>query len=366
MTVRYSIEDELRAQHIFYPAHIEFRGTLKKVDGGHLDSNDLYYLSFIFRPVAKATENIILPDKERYNIDSNTVSPKTIINMSALPTASAQKGDAGKLEISLGILFAFNSLPSTVTLIQNLLKKDTYEISDIQNFKVSSDILSEIDALMNSWYKSFQSGWKELFLSLSGKKDLKPLKLKHFSDSLVFVVVGHELAHWFESIYKQAEWTRIMNETERYINTCLLEDSIFIGKKVTENIKLLLNKRNVLDNWKKEVRADTEAFDYLASSCSFGGRIQSREILRDNYVTMAYFFSLLTMFEIFFQRVGIDLDVSTHPPAATRRAIFNHIQRKKCNMSLHDYMFTQNGSGFFVSCIMEKIISEYVTQFINK
>jgi hypothetical protein len=125
-----------------------------------------------------------------------------------------------------------------------------------------------------------------------------------------------------------------------------------------ENAKDLLRDNSILDAWIREIHADNGAFEFLYASNTHGGWIKSREYLMRAYVDISFFFSLLTLFEIYLQSRGFEVNVSTHPPACIRRAMFCYIQSLKNNMNEQDFLFRQFGAGSLVHFIMDIVLSE--------
>ena len=346
-------------QLVVFPPNVSFRGDVCRLDGNELSDTDLDILKWIVAQVTSATKEIALPDLDRFKTNSPIISPKTIINFSGLPNAFARISGEGDLEFHLGILFTFESLPATFELINRMITgHSSFSPSDLQNFKPPDEVIYEIDSLMDAWDTSSNSGWTQVVLPTTAFSSHRGRS--NMNRGMTYLIIGHELTHWFETIYKDAEWARMMTEMKDHLSTWLAEEKLLVRHQVMENVKRLLKDVAVLDSWVRELHADCGAFDYLYATKTHGGWDASRQKLMDTYVHMAFFFSLLTVFEIYAQTTGQKVDVTTHPPAIVRRAVFCHIQAKRNRMSQEDFLFRQFGAGTVVGYIMEAIIREYM------
>ena len=268
----------------------------------------------------------------------------------------------GELEVHLGILFAFYSLSLTFEVIKRVITGDQLSFSDLESFKPPKEVISEIGRLMDAWDESSRTGWARAILPArvgrSSKVDANVADM--VERGMTYIVVGHELTHWFETIYKDAEWGRMMTEVEGHLSTWLAEERKLVSPQVLANVRKLLKDPAAPDSWVREIHADCGAFDFFYASSTHGGWSASSEDLMRANIHMSFFFALLSLFEVHAQNSGVDLDVTTHPPAVIRRAVFCHIMAKRHGMSQQDFMLIQFGAGFAVGCLMEAIIAEYV------
>jgi hypothetical protein len=74
-----------------------------------------------------------------------------------------------------------------------------------------------------------------------------------------------ELTHWFETIYKDAGWARMMKEVEGHYHSWLKEEKLLVRLEVLGNARRLLKDRAVLSNWVRETHADCGAYDYAGA-----------------------------------------------------------------------------------------------------
>ncbi|MGD0952599.1 MAG: hypothetical protein ABR985_09430 [Methanotrichaceae archaeon] len=371
MTLRSSFEEALfRKQQVTFPPHVSFRGEVRRTDGSDLRDEELDLLKWIITPIAQATEKIVFPDPSQTKLGRSTVSPKTVINFSGMPNASARVSGEGELEIHLGLLFALHSLFTTFGLVNRLIKGSQSSFSDLENFKPPHEVITELDQLMDAWDKSSKSGWTQSILPRGiaptpvDKDSLMHSEMMY--RGLTYIVVGHEITHWLETIYKDAEWMRKMTEVKAHLSTWLAEEKLMVPPHVVDNARQLLKEPDVLDAWVREINADCGALDFSYASNTLGGMYKSREALMRIYIQMALFFSILRLFEAYAQATGHEINVITHPPASIRRAVFCHIQAKRYHMSEEDFLLHQFGAGAAVSFIMDAIIGDYMNVLYSR
>jgi hypothetical protein len=77
-------------------------------------------------------------------------------------------------------------------------------------------------------------------------------------------------------------------------------------------------------------------------------------------LNMAFFFTVLTLFEVWQLLRGAPGDFRTHPPVGVRKALFHHVQAKKEGMSQEDFLFRHFGAGTVVNHVMARTIDAYV------
>lgn len=145
----------------------------------------------------------------------------------------------------------------------------------------------------------------------------------------------------------------------------LTEETLLVPPpRVVQNARGLLKNPAVFDSWAREAHADYGAFDFFQASETRGGWNKTPEALMRAYVHIALFFSLLTLFEVWANLRGVRVDVSTHPPAIVRRALFCHIEAKRMNIKIspHEFLYRQFGAGMITAALMEAIIGGYVSQ----
>src|SRR5207245_2462106 len=109
-----------------------------------------------------------------------------------------------------------------------------------------------------------------------------------------YIVLGHELTHWFQTIYKESEWTRKLKEVNGHLDTWAAEEKVMVRPEVIENAKRLLRNPAVREALVNEIHADCGAFDYFYASETAGWRgwVSPQDTLMRAYVHMAVFFSL--------------------------------------------------------------------------
>lgn len=229
----------------------------------------------------------------------------------------------------------------------------------LEQFKPPREIITQLNNLVTAWEGSRKSRWSHLILPPSAV----PLDAigGYMHREMAHLVTGHELTHWFETIYKDEEWARMMTAVRGHLFSWLAEEKHFPDSRVVDNARRMLKDPAILDSWVREIHADCGAFDFFYASATHGGWGPSREALRDAYVYMSFFFSLLTLFELYEIAIGQGEDATTHPTAVIRRSVWCHIQAKKYGMSQEDFLCQQFGAGFFVQCIMEAIFKEYAS-----
>ncbi|QDU23309.1 hypothetical protein [Urbifossiella limnaea] len=346
-------EDEL----VVFPPHIGFKGNPGNADGSELSRLQCDLLKWMIEPVQGATECIVLPKPDRYKGEPKMVTPKTIINFSGMPNASARTFAGGELEIHLGLLTAFASLPKTYTLVNRELSCSEHRLDQLASFDPPRAVLLEIASLARAWEMSEQANWQLLVPVIDG---LESSASRVGGRGMVYLVVGHELTHWFESLYKDAEWERMMAEIRGHIVTWLDEESALVRPAVLATAREALRDPTVMDSWVREFHADMGGFEYLHATETHGGWAKSPEKLASAYMHVSFFFALNAMVETHLERREHEYDHRSHPPWNIRRAVFCHIQAKRMGMSQQDYLFRQFGAGFATSILMDRILDVYL------
>ena len=344
-------------ERVAFSPNMSFRGEVRNMDGSELNEKQLDILKWMIEPVSATTQEIHLSQPDRFSVADPIIAPKTVISFSGMPNAAARVSGSGELEINLGILFAFASLPATYQLLTDMLRSTEMDISDLQSFRPPNAVISELDGLMGAWDSASRSGWRSIGMP---RRFAEPGSLHR---RMVFLVIGHELTHWFETIYKDAEWARMMKEVDGHYHSWLKEEKLLVRPEVLGNARRLLKDRAVLSNWVRETHADCGAYDYAGASATFGGWVkgdEARRKLMQINVNMAIFFWLNSLLELYTESRGGEIDVTTHPPAAIRRAIFVHIQAKKQGMSQQEFLFRQFGAGIAAGFLLERIAEEYL------
>jgi len=356
---RSSFEEMLAERLIFFPKNVSIHGDVRQMDGTPVDPEMAMYLMHLMRPVAQATERIVVPDPSTMTNPQRHVSPKTILTFSGMPNAETRIDVEGTLTIHLGMLAAFASLPATFELLHSVIDTPDLQWSHLQTFKPPENVLAEVDRLMAAWDASAKSGWQHVRVS-SFPTDSQFGLYRKMSDGMAHLVTGHELTHWFETVYRPSEWERRIAETKSDVQRWLGEETLLMRPQVMSRLRGLLQDPEVLDNWTHEVHADCGAFDFLHASSTHGGWSQSAKKLQRSFILIALLFSLLTLLEIFNQMTGGEVSVKTHPPASARRALFVHIQARRCGMSEQEFLLKQFGAGVAVGALMDAIIGTYV------
>ena len=351
----------LMENDINVPSNVEFKGMVYTIDGKPLDKGMIDFLKWVFVPVFQSTSGIIIPRTGEFKIDAEKISPRTIINLSGLPNASASVLNEGLVQIYLGILFVFSAISNTVDIIFSILDKGIISFENLLNFNPPDEILDEIDGLFHALKKSQESNWLHIFLPHIGEKNIN----KHFvriTNGMASIIIGHELTHWFETIYKKEAWDKKLAVVDDGIESWLNSEHVLVKKEKFENAKAHLADKNIRKSWINEVNADIGAFKYSQNTATMGGWMRSPEILKETYILLEFLFSIVHLFEIFNYKNGIKNNMSTHPPSVIRRSIFHHIAAKRFGMSELDYANKQNGAGLAVRILMEVIIDKYLRE----
>jgi hypothetical protein len=361
-----SFESALFEKHLIaFPPNVSFQGEPRNADGSDLSDDQLHWLAFVLEPVTSATQEIILPQPDRFRVRGSRIAPKTVITFSGMPNASARISGEGELKVHIGILFAFMSLPLTLHAIRELMTGPGVDVAALERFRPPPEVIGELDRLMDAWDRSAESGWRLATLPSTpdSRTDDSEATDEHVTvKGMTSILLGHELTHWFETIYKRGEWARMMKEVRERYRTWLRAEKQ-VSPEAIEEVEALLRRGDVLDNWVRETHADCGAYDFACASDTLGGWIRGPEAapyVMEVNINMALFFSLLTLFEVWARLRGAVGDISTHPPASIRRAVFYHIQAKKLGMSQEDFLFRQFGAGTAIDYIMGRIIGEYM------
>jgi hypothetical protein len=352
-----------RHQILFSP-NVSFRGELRKADGSDLSDDELHWLAFVLEPVTSATEEIILQRPERFTVGRPKVTPKTVITFSGMPNASARIVGEDELEVHIGVLFAFLSLKLSVNTVRQLMTGPAVDVGALERFRPPPEVIAELDRLMDAWDKSAATGWSLATLpptpaSVANQVPddwMTPLK------GMASILLGHELTHWFQTIYKPAEWARMMDETGSAIRDWMRAQKR-VSRKEVEEIEALLRDDAVFANWVREAHADSGAYDYACDTSTHGGWIRGPDAapyVMEVNINMAFFFAVLTLLEVWGMLRGVSGDFRTHPPVGVRKALFHHVQAKKADMSQEDFLFRQFGAGTVVNHVMARTIDEYV------
>jgi hypothetical protein len=344
-------------QFVFIPPHVTFEGNPGNPEGGELTSSQCNQLKWMIEPVSSATKKIVLPNPARYKGEPREVTPKTIINFSGMPNASARTFGTGELEIHLGLVTAFASLPQTYGLVAAVLAGGTaIRFDQLIQFEPPPAVLLELDTLVRTWQMSEKAGWRLMVPALAG---LVPnAEIGAGGRGMIYVVVGHELTHWFEVLYKEAEWERMMAEVRGHVATWL-DEEMMLPPAVLSTARQALRDPAVLSAWTREFHADAGAFEYLHATMTHGGWHTTPEKLASAHSHMSFFFALNAMVEEYLERRGHTSDHRTHPPWNIRRAVFCHIQAKRLKLSQQDFMTRQFGYGLATAILMDRILDAY-------
>ncbi len=219
---------------------------------------------------------------------------------------------------------------------------------------------------MGAWDSSAASGWAASSLPPSTAKgaDLQRLVDIHQSMArgMVFLLVGHELTHWLETIYKPAEWARMLREFEGHYATWLKEDRS-LSRDRRQAAAAVLRDRTMLSNWIKEIHADCGGYDFAVATATHGGWVRgpsAHGLVARVQIQMAFWFWLLKLFELYSHARGRPPGVRTHPPAAVRSAVFHHVQAKRSRMSPRDFSVRGFGAGTAAQFLLARILEAYL------
>jgi hypothetical protein len=175
-------------ERVAFSPNISFRGEVRNMDGSELNEKQLDILKWMIEPVSATTREIHLPQPGRFSVAGPIIAPKTVISFSGMPNAAARVSGSSELEINLGILFAFASLPATYQLLTDMPGSTEVDISDdLQSFRPPNAVISELDGLMGAWDSASRSGWRSIGMPRSFAE---PGSLHR---RMVFIVIGHEL-----------------------------------------------------------------------------------------------------------------------------------------------------------------------------
>jgi hypothetical protein len=345
---------EKSSDNIFtLPTNVWVRGEMRHADGSELSGQELDALKWIISPVASAVQEIRLPPPlDRFKVRTQAVFPKTVIDLSGMQCPYTWMSGEPRLVIPLGIIMTLQFLPATFRLLDRILASEQQDIEQLSHFQPPDEVIREIDRLIKAWDAS------------SGSTGVTPRNwdTSQRARGLVHVVVGHELGHWMEAIYKDAVWARKMRDVEGYYRSWLKEENVFVNSTIMKDVRQLLRDKNILHHWIRETLADCDSFQSFFTNMTFGGWIKgsdARPQLREAYVGMSVLFSILGLHEMYAKSRGAPPDVTTHPSAVIRLAIFCHIQAKKLRMSQETFLFQQFGAGVAVRLILGRTFEEY-------
>ena len=346
-TLREKSSDEI----FTLPPNVWVRGEMRHADGSELSEQELDALKWIISPVVSAAQEINLPPPfDRFKVRAHTVFPKTVIDLSGMQCPYTWMSGEPRLVIPLGIIMTLQFLPATFGLLARILASEQQDIEQLRHFQPPDEVIGEIDRLIKAWDAS------------SGSTGIIPrnwdTSLAHRGRGSVYVVVGHELGQCLN--HQGTGMARRMRDVKGHYKAGS-EENVLVNSTVMKNVRQLLRDKNILHNWIRETLADCDAYEYAFATMTHGGWIKGSDALpylREAYVDMSVFFSILGLYEIYAKSREAEPDVTTHPSALVRSAIFCHIQAKKLRMSQQTFLFQQFGAGVAVQFIMGRIFEE--------
>ncbi len=264
-----------------------------------------------------------------------------------------------EMEIYLGILISCVSVPTLLSVFEDRFLSDAKaanvrSIDELERFRPPKDCVKEVEALMNSWYESAQEGWSKFYSPLGTPTGTESFLVQQVST----LVVGHELGHWTEAIYRAEAWKALLALTRQHIQTW--EQSEHGVSSVERELShRLLQDPTVLDNWTREVCADAIGFEHCAKEFGYG--FAPSLSMMTNVATGLYF-GLLRMLDVFHERVvGVAPDNESHPPANVRRSLFIHRKASEMGLAYDEFMVRQWGAGLAITIMLEKVLDEYLS-----
>lgn len=332
------------------------------LSGARTQDGKLFELKPLFLPAAMIAEHLM-----DYLVQTLTVTrdsdgafgrpkmPKVIFSPDPRPNAMALVRGPREIHLNLGLVVAFCSLPSTTSLLADLLVNPSTSFSEVSELAKSEKAIAEVAALMESWRQSSASEWRVLTFPAAKMADW------WLYQEMLRFIIAHEFAHWLHSVYKGDSQRKLLDTAEQDIKGWMAQDQI-ADRRVMRNIQQLLLNPNVLERWKAEVCADAMGFQFCLRA--FGG-LQSPELRRTAYAGAALTFAMNGMLEVFFESIGQPVTGETHPSSYARYLIFTYILAKQCSLPHDEFLHREFGAGTAVSIVTGEVLSQYQARRTN-
>lgn len=347
-----SLVNRFSEELIAFPKHVSFDGDAVRPNGEPLSSAQVQWLAIVIDSAIRATE-LNLRDPNIFAF-VGPVSPKLHISLRPELNAFASKADGGSVTVSLNLLLALEASSSAVNFIVDSLASDSLEQEEflrIASAPPKEHLVFEVGSFAKIWRESL-AGHATVMPS-SGAQDLPP----GIRTGLTYLIVGHELGHWKECVYRKEVWDGELSATTEMINQWLRDGDSVVRQPIKNAIREHLSNEEVLSEWTREIHADQSAMLHLRSADVVAWS-QSPRMLKHQYLCMGLYFAMLRAFEVFRLLDGSP-DMGGHPPAHVRQSLFMYIQGKKFRASELDFCLRQYLVGYLAYGIFEQILGAY-------
>jgi len=322
----------------------EVRGIPVDENGEKID------FSMLFADVLSIIKGVTYPETNKYKKDINEElnKIKVVLDFSPVPNAYANSKSLG---VNLGMISLFLSIPDLSEHILNILKHgNKISIDEYSRYKIPENILSELNEILLCWKVIHESNWTKFSFPKSFLEEKNtPIYL-----NLLRILVGHELGHWEENIYREDEWESLMKDMEDNIYSWIEHIEAINSDYAKEVRDFLESDSDIIENWKREVFSDVRGCFFCKNALGWGFN-QERQL--ELHLSISLYFFVLRLLEIFCDQNELELDYHTHPTGTMRESIFMYIYAKEMNIPFDSLIYSEFGFiGYILNCISSDLI----------